>query len=369
MSKKLKVVQINRKKSSPGSLEILFSTVRKFIPNYIDVKVFVPRYESRGIFKRLAIIIESFFNQGDVNHIVGDIHFSNFLLKKGKTILTVLDGVSVINSRGIKRILIKFFWYTLPVKKSQYITVISEKTKNELLGLVDFPEERIVVIPCCISVKFKYVEQKNFNSKKPTILHIGTNANKNLIRTSQALKGIPCILDVVGDLSIEQLQALKENGIEYKHSVDISENEMIQKYINADIVSFVSTYEGFGMPILEAQTVGRVVLTSNISPMIEVSGNGACLVNPFNISDIKRGFKKLISDDSYRNEIIRKGLVNSQKYKPEKIANEYVKLYLNISKLNQEGCLTRVLKIFLRATSKSSKASRKQLERWGLLER
>ena len=123
------------------------------------------------------------------------------------------------------------------------------------------------------------------------------------------------------------------------------------------------------MPILEAQTVGRVVLTSNISPMIEVSGNGACLVNPFNISDIKRGFKKLISDDSYRNEIIRKGLVNSQKYKPEKIANEYVKLYLNISKLNQEGCLTRVLKIFLRATSKSSKASRKQLERWGLLER
>ena len=108
---------------------------------------------------------------------------------------------------------------------------------------------------------------------------------------------------------------------------------MIQKYINADIVSFVSTYEGFGMPILEAQTVGRVVLTSNISPMIEVSGSGACLVNPFGVSDIKEGFKRLISDDNYRNEIIRKGLVNSQKYKPEKIANEYVKLYLNLSKL------------------------------------
>jgi len=333
MNKKLKLVQVNRKKSSPGSVEILFSTIRKFIPNSIDVKVFVPHYESRGIFKRLAIIIESFFNQGDVNHITGDIHFSNFLLKKEKTILTILDGVSVIHSHGLKRILIKFFWYTLPVKKAQYITVISEKTKNELLELVDFPEERIVVIPCCISVKFKYVEQKNFNSKKPTILHIGTNTNKNLIRVSQALKGISCILDVVGELSIEQLQALEENGIEYKNSVYISENEIIQKYINADIVSFVSTYEGFGMPILEAQTVGRVLLTGNISPMIEVSGSAACLVNPFSISDIREGFKRLISDDNYRDEIIRKGLVNSQKYEPKKIANEYVKLYMNLSKL------------------------------------
>ena len=48
-----------------------------------------------------------------------------------------------------------------------------------------------------------------------------------------------------------------------------------------------------------------------------------------NILDIKR----LISDDNYRDEIIRKGLVNSQKYEPKKIANEYVKLYMNLSKL------------------------------------
>ena len=315
------------------SLDITFSNIRKFIPNSIDVKVFVPRYESRGVFKRLAIIIESFFNQGDVNHVIGDIHFSNLLLKKEKTILSVLDCGSVVRLNGLKRMLLKFFWYTLPVKKAQHVTVISEKVKNELLSLVDFPEEKITVIPPCISIEFKYVEQKNFNSKNPTILHVGTNYNKNLIRISQALRGISCVLDVVGELSVEQLQALEDNSIEYKNSEDISENEMIQKYIDADIVSFVSTYEGFGMPILEAQTVGRVILTSNISPMIEVSGDGACLVNPLSITDIEEGFKKLIGDDNYRNEIIRKGLINSQKYEAKKIANEYVKLYMNLSKL------------------------------------
>ena len=156
MDKNLKVVRETRNSSEPG-LEINFSTVRKFIPNFIDVKVFIPRYESRGIFKRLAIIIESFFHQRDVNHIIGDIHFSIFLLKKRKTILTILDAVSVAHSRGLKRILLKFFWYTLPVKKAQHITVISEKTKNELLDLVDFPEEKITVIPPCISVEFQYV--------------------------------------------------------------------------------------------------------------------------------------------------------------------------------------------------------------------
>ena len=332
MNKKLKVVQISRR-SSFYSLEIIFSTVRDFIPNSIDVRVFTPRYESKGIFKRLVIIIESFFNQGDVNHIIRDIHFSNFLLKKEKTILTVHDAVSIVHSNGLKRMLLIFFWYTLPVKKAEHITVNSEKTKNELLSLVDYPEERITVIPPCISVEFKYVEQKFFNSKIPTILHVGTTPNKNLVRISQALKGISCVLDVIGELSIEQLQALEENCIEYKNSSNISDNEMVQKYIDADIVSFVSTYEGFGMPILEAQAVGRVVLTSKISPMIETAGGGACLVNPLSVGAIEEGFKKLIRDDSYRSEIIKKGLINSQKYNPKKIANEYLKLYKSLSKL------------------------------------
>jgi glycosyltransferase involved in cell wall biosynthesis len=326
----MKVMQFSRKRPTPGSIEILFSTIRKFLPNSIEVENFIPSYESQGLFKRLYIIGESFFNQADVNHITGDIHFVSLLLNKKNTILTVHDAVSVVRSKGIKRAILKFFWFTLPLKKVKFVTVISEKTKYELLELVNFPENRIFVIPDCISDKFKHIEQVNFNKAKPRILQIGTKNNKNIIRVCEALKGIPCVLDIVGKLSNEQLDALQRNHIDYEVSVNISEEKLIRKYIDADIVAFVSTYEGFGMPTLEAQTVGRAVLTSNISPMIEVAGEGACLVDPLNVDDIHKGFKKLIVDDEYRKTVINEGLMNCKKYDPQLIAKEYAKLYTKI---------------------------------------
>lgn len=328
----MKIIQFNRKRSTPGSIEILFCTIRKYMTDLVDVKVFIPSYESQGFFKRLVIIFESFIHQGDVNHITGDIHFASFLLNKKKTILTIHDCVSVIHSNGLKRTILKFFWFTLPLKRVQYVTVISEKTKDELLSLVDFPEERIFVIPDCISDQFKYVEKKEFSQEKPRILQIGTKTNKNLIRVCEALKGIPCVLDIVGKLSEEQLDALKKNDIKYENSMNISEEDLINKYINADIVAFVSTYEGFGMPTLEAQTVGRPVLTSNISPMKEVAGvDGACFVDPYDVEDIRNGLKKLIEDESFRIKIINQGLENIKKYDPLHIAGMYSSLYKRVS--------------------------------------
>ena len=332
MQPKLKVIQFNRKRATPGSIEILFSTIRKYMTKTVDVEVFVPKYESQGLFKRLAIVIESFFNQGDVNHITGDIHFASFLLRKKKTILTVHDCVSVIHSRGLKRAVLKLFWFTLPLRRVQYVTVISEKTKAELLSLVDFPEDRIFVIPDCISDQFKYVEQKEFNTEKPRILQIGTKTNKNLVRVSEALKDITCVLDIVGKLSNEQQEALERNNIEYEVSVNISEEVLIQKYIDTDIVAFVSTYEGFGMPTLEAQTVGRTVLTSNISPMVEVAGEGACLVDPHSVEEIREGFLKIINDEMFRNSSIEYGLENAKKYNPSYVASRYLELYEKVKK-------------------------------------
>ena len=336
MKKNIKVVQFNRKRSTPGSIEILFSTIRKYMIDSVDVDVFVPRYESQGLLKRIAIVIESFFNRGEINHITGDIHFASYLLNKNNSILTVHDAVSVIREKGFKRAILKFFWFTLPLKRVKYVTVISQKTKNELLSLVDFPEERIFIIPDCISDQFTYVEQKQFNKEKPRILQVGTKTNKNLIRVCEALKDIPCILDIVGKLSDEQLEALEENNIEYKNSVNISEEALIQKYINADIVAFVSTYEGFGMPTLEAQTVGRAVLTSNISPMLEVADGGACLVDPYDVGDIRKGFLKVIKNDYFRDQIIRNGLINVKNYSPKVIASQYIKLYFKLKEEQQD---------------------------------
>lgn len=325
----MNITQYNRKRNFPGSIEILFESIRKNFSKDLKVKLFVPTKESKGIYNRLHIILESYFQQGDVNHITGDIHFSSYLLNKKNTILTVHDCVSVIMSKGLKKQLIKFFWFTLPAKKVKYITVISEKTKTELLSIINFPKENIFVIPDCISDAFEY-KYKKFNKDCPRILQIGTKENKNIIRLAKALNGINCILDIVGKLSKVQENQLKENNIVYENSFNISESDLIMKYFNSDIISFISTYEGFGMPLLEGQTVGRVVLTSNISPMIEVAGDGAYLVDPYNVDEIKEGILNIIKDDELREKLISKGLENIKQYEPKTIAEEYELIYKKI---------------------------------------
>ena len=96
------------------------------------------------------------------------------------------------------------------------------------------------------------------------------------------------------------------------------------------MVVFVSTYEGFGLPILEGNAVGRPVITSNISSMPEVAGDAACLVNPFDEAEIRNGVLKVIKESSYRQELVAKGLINVKRFRPEEIAKQYAELYKDI---------------------------------------
>jgi len=105
---------------------------------------------------------------------------------------------------------------------------------------------------------------------------------------------------------------------------------MIQAYINCDMLCFVSTYEGFGLPIIEAQACGRVVITSNNASMPEIANNGALLVNPLDVNDIKNGINLLINNSKLREELISKGIENVKRFQPEIIANQYQQLYDSI---------------------------------------
>ena len=300
------------------------------MPSTIESDVYMSKYPSKGLFRRIYNTIEVSFHQGDINHVTGDVHFLSYFLKRERTILTIHDCVSVMHSTGIRREIFKFFWFTLPVKRVRHITVVSNKTKQELLSIVDVPQERISVIPNCISKAFQPIEKKSFDQKRPRILQVGTLFNKNLSRLCQALEGISCTLEIIGRLSTEQSKLLERYKIEYENFIDLTDEEMIERYQSADMMTFVSTYEGFGLPVLEAQATGTVLVSSDIDPIRDIAGEGACLVDPKDVQDIRRGILKVIENVSYREQLVQYGLENVKNYQPEHIAQLYSHLYKSI---------------------------------------
>jgi glycosyltransferase involved in cell wall biosynthesis len=138
-------------------------------------------------------------------------------------------------------------------------------------------------------------------------------------------------LHIVGSQNDAYEALLKKYKIDYVYQWSLSDEAMMAKYAEADIVTLISTYEGFGMPILEAQATGRPVITSNILSMPEVAGDAACLVNPYDIASMREGLLKLINDDGYRDDLIQKGFRNICRFDAQKIANQYLSLYQQIA--------------------------------------
>ena len=161
----------------------------------------------------------------------------------------------------------------------------------------------------------------------PRILHIGVKENKNLPRLIEALSTIPCTFVIVGKPSKETRKLLSIHRIQHEIKMNISQQEIVAEYYACDLLAFVSTYEGFGLPILEAQAAGRVVLTSNLASMPEVAGLGAILVDPYSVEAIKEAVIKIISDTTTREKLIQEGLNNVKRFNLEEIAKKYTTLY------------------------------------------
>jgi glycosyltransferase involved in cell wall biosynthesis len=292
---------------------------------YLKVKKVELPYTSAGFLKRWRNIGFVKNLNSNLIHITGHDHYLILGLPRKKTILTIHDIEVLKRNTGLKRYLLKKLWFDWPIKRATYVNTISSFSKNELLSLNNY-KTPIQVIHNPITLPITYTP-KTFNEECPTILHIGTKSNKNLNRLLIAIKDIKCNLVLIGKLDNIIIKILEENSINYISKVNLSNEQMIQEYISCDLLAFVSTYEGFGLPIIEAQACGRVVITSNIASMPEIAKDGALLVNPLDVNDIKDGINQLINNSNLREELISKGLKNVKRFQPETIANQYQQMY------------------------------------------
>lgn len=310
------------------SIEKVFGLISSYLGE--DKKILVsyayaPHF-STSILNVLRNILFLRREKADIYHITGDIHYSVFAFKKRKIILTIHDCIFLHNSSGIKRALFKYLYLKWPISHSSVVTTISESTKEEIIRYTACKPDKIVVIGNPISKLF-YFKEKVFNSNNPLILFVGVTKNKNLDRVSESLSGIKCRLRIIGVLNSEQLERLNKFRISYETISGLTDEEIVNEYLNADFVLFPSLYEGFGLPILEGQKAGRPVITSNLSPMVEVSGGAACFVDPEDVNSIKSGVLRIITDENYRNDLVSSGFANVAKYSLDEISHQYSLLY------------------------------------------
>lgn len=328
----MKVEYIYRSPSDAVSIEKCFDSIINNISEregYIISKSFLKKFKFWPVGLLYNIIRYSLKSrQKKIFHITGDIQYVACLMNSDNTILTIHDLVGLHNPEMSKcfRIILYYLWYYFPLKRLKYICCISEFTKRDLIEHFPFAKDKITVIPSPVSDIFGHFP-KDFNAIRPRILHVGTRSNKNLERVIQALNGIPCCLSIVGVLSEKQKELLIVNNIDAKVSSNLSDEEMIKEYQSADIISFPSLFEGFGLPVIEGQVVGRPVLTSILEPMRTVAGPNSILVDPESVDSIRNGFLTIINDKEKRDLCVESGLVNAKKFTTNFVVDEYCKIY------------------------------------------
>ncbi len=257
--------------------------------------------------------------QADVHHITGE------------TIVTIHDLGFYENPVHslTKRMLYGALWFRLPLQRTRFITVVSEFTKLKLQEYFEVENQRINVIPNPVLSHFS-AQPLRMPTDRLTILQIGSGDHKNLPALIEASQNLPVHIIKVGYLNEKERQMLERYKVSFEEHTSISNERVVSLYAKSDILFFASLYEGFGMPIIEAQTVGKPVITSNIGAMKEVAGGAAMLVTPSNIEEIRAAIVTLHQQSDIYQALVEKGRANARQFSLSSVVDKYTQLYRKV---------------------------------------
>ena len=272
-----------------------------------------------------------------INHITGDIHYCILGLIGSKSVLTIHDDYAMIKAhRGfLDRLFKRFLWLYLPIKLASVTVFISDSTAKKIGNYVNLKKRNTLVFSHHSLYKEYVYSPKKFDSECPVIFQIGATVQKNLETTMKAIArtGRKCRLRVIKKMTEEQHALAKSLNLDYSNTYDITDEQMLEEYRRADIVTFPSLFEGFGMPIMEAQAIGRPVITSDRAPMNVVCGgaeSALLLSDPQDVDEYAEKLTRLMDDAELRQTLVENGLKNADKYSAENAAKKYMEIYKSI---------------------------------------
>ncbi len=224
-------------------------------------------------------------------------------------------------------------------QKVKKIIAMSESTKKDLIRLLKVKPDKIQVIyPGKTEFPAGGRLPKDIISQK-YILFVGTlEPRKNLKNLLEAYKLLSddirteyslVIVGAKGWNTAEEIKDIKETqGVKWLGYV--SDKDLGELYKNAYIFAYPSLYEGFGLPILEAQQFGVPVLTSNVSSLPEAVGDGGLQVDPLDTNLIAKGLEQLIEDKNLHQELAQKAKAHAEKFTWVKAARETLEVIRSV---------------------------------------
>jgi len=231
------------------------------------------------------------------------------------------------------------------VKFFSKIITDSDFSKKEIVKFYKVNSNKIEIVyaatPKLPTINDKFAEDtlNKFSIKKPYFFYVGGwRPRKNLPGLIEGFKlfqenNKSDWLLVISGKKDRRFLNLEKNISKNRLEKDViltgtlSPEEVVALYKKSKALTFPSFYEGFGLPILEAQSLGVPVLTSNISSMPEVAGKGALYVNPYDISDIAKGMEKLAENNDLCHELIQKGFENIKRFSWEESVKKILKIF------------------------------------------
>ncbi|MGE8720175.1 glycosyltransferase family 4 protein [Leptospira terpstrae] len=223
-------------------------------------------------------------------------------------------------------------------KASDHIICISETTKKDLIKL--YP---------------------NISSKKISVIHLAGNLSHHVeisipftnyilfVGNRSDYKNFKILLDAFvsiakeneihlvcaggGKFRRQEKQWITSFGLEpYVHQVNFdSEQFLANLYRKAKVFVYPSLYEGFGIPLLEAMSVGCPVLCSSIEIFHEVAGDAAMYFNPKDHLELRTKILELVGSEKMRNELVQQGYIREKKFSWNQCADEHIRIYQSLS--------------------------------------
>ena len=307
----------------------------KKIPHPIANKLFVKTVNDLQTYKKL---LKNDFDVFQPTYY--DPYFLKFLKKP--FVLSVYDMTHEIFPEGVSSLDRTIPWKKKLLQKASRIIAISESTRKDIVEMYGVDESKIDIVYLATSLKLDLNYKSTLDLPNKYILFVGNRKGyknfeffvKSVTEILKSTKDLYLVCAGGGIFSETEKELLKTLGIENKVQQIFFKDDKDLAYIYNHALCFVfpSKYEGFGIPVLEGFACETPVLVSNTISLPEVGGDAALYFDPENSESLVSALNRVISNDSLRKELIRKGKERLKNFSWEKTAKGYLDVYESIIK-------------------------------------